>query len=360
MRLGVGNERLSRLVEALPDDRALLLTDRSDVRWASGFAGSNGWLVARGTDRWLITDGRYLEQAAHQTVVHGLDCEIIEARTQNQMVQEVAARISGRVAVRGSAISWSLHDDLVSAGRPPEDHEPVVANCRRRKDEAEIVSISRAASIADRALTEVIDSFRGGERERDLRDELEYRMRKLGADGPSYETIVASGPINAARPHHQPTDRRLESGDSLIIDVGALVEGYHSDMTRTFFVGTPSSELTDIYRIVEEAQLAGLAAVRAGVAGVDVDTACRRVFEEAGRLDLYPHGTGHGVGLDIHEEPFFGPRCQSTLGVGEVVTVEPGLYRGGLGGVRIEDLVLVTDDGCQILTKYPKDLRCLP
>lgn len=357
--MATGIDRLTRLADALPGGRAILLTERSDVRWLSGFTGSNGWLLAAGTQCWLVTDGRYLDQATQQTTDHGLECEVVEARTQAQMVDEVAKRISGRVAVRGSAVSWSLHDDLVSADRPPEDHGEVFARCRRRKDASEIAAITRAAEIADHALAEVISSFRGGERERDLRDELEYRMRRLGADGPSYETIVASGPVNSARPHHQPTDRPLEEGDSLIVDVGALVDGYHSDMTRTFFIGSPPSELVEIYRIVEESQSAGLGAVRAGAAGIDVDSACRRVFEDAGRIDLYPHGTGHGVGLDIHEEPFFGPRCQATLSAGEVVTVEPGLYRGGLGGVRIEDLVLVTDDGCRILTRHPKDLRCL-
>lgn len=358
--MATGYDRLSRVVTGLPVGRAFLLTDRSDVRWLSGFSGSNGWVVAVGNECWLVTDGRYVDQAAQQTRDHGFECSIVEARAQTQMVQEVGRRVSGSIAVRGSAISWTLHDDLVAAGLPPEDHEETLARCRRVKDAEEIAAMSRAAEIADRALAEIIATFTHGTRERDLRDELEYRMRKLGADGPSYETIVASGPVNSARPHHQPTDRLLEHGDSLIIDVGALVDGYHSDMTRTFFIGTPPSELAEIYDIVAQAQEAGLRTVRAGAPGFDVDAACRQVFEAAGRLDLYPHGTGHGVGLDIHEEPFFGPRCQTTLSAGEVVTVEPGLYRGGLGGVRIEDLVLVTEDGCRILTRHPKDLRCLP
>lgn len=358
--MGTGIDRLSRVVAALPVGRAFLLTDRSDVRWISGFTGSNGWIVVVGNECWLVTDGRYIEQAAQQTQDHGFECSIVEARAQTQMVQEVARRVSGSIAVRGSAISWTLHDDLVALGLQPEDHEETLASCRRVKDADEIAAISLAAEIADRALAEVITTFTHGTRERDLRDDLEYRMRRLGADGPSYETIVASGPAHSARPHHQPTDRLLEDGDSLIIDVGALLDGYHSDMTRTFFIGTPPSELAEIYEVVAQAQEAGLRTVRAGAPGFDVDAACRRVFEDAGRLDLYPHGTGHGVGLDIHEEPFFGPRCQTTLSVGEVVTVEPGLYRGGLGGVRIEDLVLVTEDGCRILTRHPKDLRCLP
>jgi Xaa-Pro aminopeptidase len=220
--------------------------------------------------------------------------------------------------------------------------------------------MSRAAKITDEALHDVVNRIDGRPRERDLRDELEYLMRRLGADGPSYDTIVAAGPDNSARPHHRPTDRRLTDGDALVIDVGALVDGYHSDMTRTFFVGEPSSELERLFRVVSSAQLAGLEAVRAGAEGVAVDAACRRVFEAEGVIDLYPHGTGHGVGLDIHEEPFIGSRCTTSLLAGEVVTVEPGLYRGGIGGIRIEDLVLVTPDGCQILTQYPKEMRCLP
>ena len=193
-----------------------------------------------------------------------------------------------------------------------------------------------------------------------MRDELEHRMRRLGADGPSYDTIVASGPDNAARPHHETGRRTIVEGDTVIIDVGALVDGYHSDMTRTFVVGEPTAEQHEVYDLVLAAQLAGLDAVAAGVAARDVDAACRDLFADAGYGDWFLHGTGHGVGLDIHEDPFSSTVSSDELLVGDVVTVEPGLYRGGFGGVRIEDLVAVTADGGRRLTHLSKDSPCLP
>ena len=185
-------------------------------------------------------------------------------------------------------------------------------------------------------------------------------MRRLGADGPSYDTIVASGPDNAARPHHAPGTRRIVEGDTVVIDVGALVDGYHSDMTRSYVVGDPTAEQQEIYDLVLEAQLAGLGAVREGVAARDVDAVCRDIFDDAGHLDWYLHGTGHGVGLLIHEDPFHSPTSTQELLDGDVVTVEPGLYRSGFGGFRVEDLVVVTESGCRILTETPKESPCLP
>jgi Xaa-Pro aminopeptidase len=196
--------------------------------------------------------------------------------------------------------------------------------------------------------------------EADVRDELEHGMRRRGADGPSYDTIVASGPTYAAQPHHHTGRRTIVDGDVVIIDVGALVDDYHSDMTRTFVVGQPDARQTEIYDLVRIAQAAGLAAVRPGAATRDVDAACRDVFRDAGRLDWYLHGTGHGVGLEIHEEPFAATTSTAVLQVGDVVTVEPGLYRDGFGGVRIEDLVTVTATGCELLTHLSKDAPCLP
>jgi Xaa-Pro aminopeptidase len=223
-----------------------------------------------------------------------------------------------------------------------------------------VARIAAAAGIADAALAQVAPLLADQPTEADVRDELEYRMRRLGASGPSYDTIVASGPENAARPHHAPGARRIVAGDTVVIDVGALVDGYHSDMTRSYVVGDPTPEQADVYELVLSAQLAGLAAVRSGVAARDVDATCRNVFAAAGRADWYLHGTGHGVGLLIHEDPFHHRASTQQLEAGDVVTVEPGLYRAGFGGFRVEDLVVVDDDGCRILTHSPKDAPCLP
>jgi Xaa-Pro aminopeptidase len=185
-------------------------------------------------------------------------------------------------------------------------------------------------------------------------------MRRAGADGPSYDTIVASGPTFAARPHHETGRRTIVEGDTVIIDVGALLDGYHSDMTRTFVVGEPTAQQGAIYELVRESQAAGLAAVAAGVVASDVDAAARAVFERSDMAEWYLHSTGHGVGLLIHEDPFAAPGSTAVLMAGDVVTVEPGLYRDGFGGVRIEDLVTVTATGCELLTTLPKDAPCLP
>ena len=355
----IASVRVRLLRDRVDSTHPILLTNRSDVRWLSGFSGSNGWVLIVGDARLLITDGRYMDQASAQTRHHGFECEIVETRATSQMVEAVSSRHRGTINVRAADLDYAIARNLIEAGLDISDEGQRIADCRRVKDATELEAIAQAANIADRALSEVLDLVEHGNSERDLRDELEYRMRRLGADGPSYDTIVASGPDHSARPHHQPERRVLRPGDAVVIDVGALLDGYHSDMTRTVFIGDPSPELERLYRIVHSAQAEGLAAVRAGVAGASVDAACRAIFEAEGLLDLYPHGTGHGVGLDIHEEPFLGSRCTTSLLAGEVVTVEPGLYRGGLGGVRIEDLVLVTDDGCRILTQHPKEMRCL-
>ena len=220
--------------------------------------------------------------------------------------------------------------------------------------------MAEACRIADAALADVVGAGLEGHTEAEVRNRLEIRMRELGADGPSYETIVAAGPINAARPHHRPTDTVIEAGHTVIIDVGALYEGYHSDMTRTFFVGEPTAEQMELYEVVLAAQRSGVAAVESGLSTAELDSVCRDAITESGYGDWFSHGTGHGVGLLIHEDPFINHTGDLKLQVGDVVTVEPGVYREGFGGIRVEDLVVVTDSGCRVLTASPKDSPCPP
>src|SRR5690606_37309039 len=210
-------------------------------------------------------------------------------------------------------------------------------DARRVKDAGELARIAAACGCADRALAEVAPMLAARPTEADVRNELEYRMRRHGADGPSYDTIVAGGPQHAARPHHQAGERVIDEGDTVVIDVGALVDGYHSDMTRSLVVGDPTAEQQRLYELLLGIQLAGLGAVRAGAAARDVDAACRGLVAEAGYAEWYLHSTGHGVGLLIHEDPFESPVSNAELRCGDVVTVEPGLYRVGFGGFRIED-----------------------
>jgi Xaa-Pro aminopeptidase len=336
---------------------AVLYTDLTDVRWLSGFSGSNGWALIRGGELVVGTDGRYGDRARAETAGSGATV-IVETRPQRLYERLVEALVGAtRVGLDSSTTShreWlRLADDLSL-----EHLDSFVKVQRQIKNVAEIARIERAAGAADAALAEVeplvLAAADEAVTEADIRDELEYRMRMHGADDRSYATIVAAGPDNAARPHHEVSRRDLRTGDTVIIDVGALVDGYHSDMTRSYVVGPPTARQMEIYDLVAASQQAGLDAVGVGVGACDVDRACRAPFEDAGFGDWFVHGTGHGVGLDIHETPFLSVTGEAVLVEGNVVTVEPGLYRGGFGGFRIEDLVVVTGDGHRVLTHTPK------
>ena len=343
------------------DEPALLVTNLTNVRWLTGFTGSNGWVVVLPDRVVLGTDGRYRDRATAELAAAGVDAEILTGLTRAEQHDQLIGTLRGVPQVGAEAAtlthaawtSLAAEIDIV----PSDGH---IEAERRVKDDGEVARIAEAARIADVALAAVAPLLGDGPTEVDVRDELDHRMRRLGAAGPSYDTIVASGPDNAARPHHEPGARRIVEGDTVVIDVGALVDGYHSDMTRSYVVGDPSPEQQEVYDLVLEAQLAGLQAVSEGVAARDVDAVCRDIFEAAGHLDWYLHGTGHGVGLLIHEDPFHSRTSTQELLVGDVVTVEPGLYRSGFGGFRVEDLVVVTESGCRILTATPKDTPCLP
>jgi Xaa-Pro aminopeptidase len=231
----------------------------------------------------------------------------------------------------------------------------LVEALRAVKDDGEIARIGAAAAIADAALSEVAPMLEQSPTESEFALALDVAMRRLGAEDRAFETIVASGP-NSAMPHARPGERKLTSGDPVVVDFGAVVDGYRSDMTRTFFVGgAPSAQMSQVYEAVLESQRAGVAAVAPGVSAGDVDDVCRRSLTDAGFGKAFEHGTGHGVGLDIHEAPSVGPGSTGILTPGTVATVEPGAYLAGVGGVRIEDTVVVTADGCRALTSFTKD-----
>ncbi|MHB8682461.1 MAG: M24 family metallopeptidase, partial [Acidimicrobiales bacterium] len=231
----------------------------------------------------------------------------------------------------------------------------LVERLRLVKDEHELARMAHAAAIADAALGEVLGMLGEGRTEREVGLALDAAMRRLGAEDRAFETIVASGP-NAAKPHARPSPRRIEPGDPVVVDFGAVYDGYRSDMTRTFFVGaSPAAQMVEVFGVVADAQRQGVAAVRPGVATGEVDRVCRDHISAAGFGDAFEHGTGHGVGLDIHEGPAVGPGATAILEPGVVVTVEPGVYLAGMGGVRIEDTIVVTEDGCRVLTCFPKD-----
>ena len=340
---------------------AILVTHLTNIRYLTGFTGSAGLLLVEPDHLLFVTDGRYEEQAAGQLAGAGVTAEIGIGRTlavQQDLVTARAAR-SARVGLEAEHVSWSAQRRYAGEWFPGQELVPtsgLVEDLRLVKDEGEIARIEAACAIADAALAVVAPMLEDGPTEQAFALALDTEVRRQGADDISFATIVASGP-NGSRPHHEPSDRPIGRGELVVIDFGALVDGYHSDMTRTLPVGGPDA-LDDTQRrmvdVVRASQAAGVAAVRAGARTKQVDEACRAVITDAGWGEAFVHGTGHGVGLDIHEDPRVSTATDAMLARGHVVTVEPGVYLPGHGGVRIEDTVVVTDSGCRTLTRAPK------
>lgn len=340
----------------------MLVTDLVNVRYLSGFTGSNAALLilAEDTTPVLATDGRYRTQAAHQSP----DAELVIERACGPHLAGRAARCgalrlgfeSHVVTVDGFAALKKASGDSVDWVRAAGTVEAL----REIKDAGEIAMLRLACEAADAALTDLLErgGLRPGRTEREVRNELEALMLDHGADGPSFETIVATG-ANSAIPHHRPTDAVLAAGDFVKLDFGALVEGYHSDMTRTFVLGPAAQWQREIYGLVATAQQAGRDALAPGVSLSSVDAASRQVIVDAGYGDNFGHGLGHGVGLQIHEAPGINAAAAGTLLAGSAVTVEPGVYLPDRGGVRIEDTLVVGEATPDLLTRFPKELAIL-
>jgi Xaa-Pro aminopeptidase len=335
-----------------------LVTELTNIRYLTGFSGSSAQLVVTLDGALLITDGRYETQAARQIEAAGADVEVAIGATQAAQAELVVGAVGDaeRIGLEADHVTWSQQQAWAKCWSA-DRLVPTVGLAQRLrtvKDDGEVARISAACVIADAALARVRPMLDEQPTERELAIELDATMRRFGAEDVSFETIVASGP-NGAMPHHRPSDRTIVEGDLVVIDFGALVEGYHSDMTRTFTVGEVTPERQRMFDVVAEAQQAGIDAVHAGVTAGAVDAVCRDIITEVGWGDAFAHSTGHGVGLDIHEDPRVASGGDATLDAGFVVTVEPGVYLPELGGVRIEDTVVVTDDGCRVLTGAPKD-----
>lgn len=338
---------------------AVFVTRLPNVRYLTGFSGSNGQALVGDGRATLFTDGRYEEQARHE--VPDVD-RVIYLDGFPPLAASVAGMGAARVAFESEGVShgyWErLRDRLPGVELVPVGAE--VERLRRIKEPGEVDRIARAQETADVAFETVVlaGALREGLTERELALELEVAMRRAGADDRAFETIAAFGE-NAAEPHHDPTERPLRRGDIVKLDFGALVDGYHSDMTRTVAFGEPDGRLREIRDLVAAAQQAGIDAVRPGASVAEVDLAARRVIEEAGHGEAFPHGLGHGVGLEIHEDPRFRWDGTDDVPEGAVVTVEPGVYIPGLGGVRIEDMVEVTAGGCRPIPRSTKELVVL-
>jgi Xaa-Pro aminopeptidase len=345
---------------------AVLVTNLLNVRYLTGFTGSNGVLLLRAEGGDLLgTDARYTTQAGIQAP----DVELLIDRGT------VAAVAREAVRSRASRLGFESHEVTVdgyaglekvlaeeASGPAPElvSIRRAVEDLRAIKDDGEIEALRRACAVADQALAELAaeGALRPGRTELQVGRELDARMLALGADEVSFETIVAAG-ANSAIPHHRPDSTELRDGDFLKLDFGATVDGYHSDMTRTVVLGEPADWQREIYELVAAAQAAGRAALAVGADVVAVDKAARDVIVEAGHGEHFSHGLGHGVGLEIHEAPGIGPLGAGTLAAGMAVTVEPGVYLPGHGGVRIEDTLVVTDDVPELLTLTSKELLVL-
>jgi Xaa-Pro aminopeptidase len=352
------SERASRLAERLPEVGAdlALVTSLVNVRYLTGYTGSNGLALVGPDTRVFITDFRYVEQSAAE--VESSFERKIAMLDLTDGIAEFLPEGPVRLVFEDADLTVRAHSrlrellpeqvELVSAG-------DLVEPLRAIKEPDEIQRIREATEIADAGLRQVMETGLIGRTEVEVATELERSMREHGARGVSFEAIVAAGP-HGALPHAQPRPVTIGSGELVVIDWGAEFQGYCSDCTRTLATGDPGEQAQAAYELVRKAQLAGLEAVSSGVRGRDADAAARAVIEDAGYGDYFGHGLGHGVGMEVHEAPRLSQRSDSTLATGNVVTVEPGVYLPGQFGVRIEDLVVVTDSGREILTSVPKEL----
>jgi Xaa-Pro aminopeptidase len=354
--------RRDRLREQLAgrDLDGALITSLVNVRYLTGFTGSNAALLVTPKRTLLATDGRYATQLAAQAP----DVEPVIERACALALTGRAAKLGiGRLGFESHHVTVDLHEHMTRESGPLlAPLGQLVELLRAVKDEEEISCLREAAAIGDSALGEILEGLVMGRTERHVARELERRMIDKGAEAVAFPTIVASGP-NSAVPHHRPTDRRIAFGDLLKIDFGARVAGYHADMTRTFVVGTePAEWQIELYDLVFAAQRAGREALTPGVEIHEVDRAARSVIEAAGHAAHFPHGLGHGVGLEIHEAPLIASAATGRLRALTPVTIEPGVYLDGVGGIRIEDTLVVrdaADGGPELLTLTTKELLVL-
>jgi Xaa-Pro aminopeptidase len=320
-----------------------------NVRYLTGFESTNAALLVEPDRVRLFTDFRYAERARD---VEGVEVE----ETPRYLYTELAGRLPKRVAFEADALTYANYEFLRKGGVELVPRRGLVESLRAVKEADELDAIRRATDVTNRAYELLAEEAFGGRSEKKLAWRMEQLFHDCGADGLAFPVDIAAGPT-AASPHAVSGDRVVQEGNLVLVDAGAMVDGYCSDCTRTFAVGEVSESLREVYDIVREAQQAGLDAVRAGASGRDVDAAARAVIADGGHDENFGHGLGHGVGLLVHESPVLRPESEDVLAAGNVVTVEPGIYLSGLAGIRIEDLVVVTEDGCEVLTSFPKELQ---
>ena len=349
------NQRVERLIQVLGEQglEGILISSPENRRYLSGFTGSAGVLIITPDTAKLATDFRYYEQVRQQAP----DFELVEVgqRMDPALAQELAGLGLERVGFESGAITYDTYErwrKVFSVELVPTTG--LVEGLRAVKDDRELAAIAEAVRIADEALERMMDAIRPGMTEREVAWDLEVYMRTHGAEGLAFTTIVAAGP-HAAMSHAVVTERPIQRGEPVVIDMGAKVDGYCSDITRSFCVGEADERYMQVWNTVLEAQLAAEDQIRAGMTGVEADAIARDIIYGAGYEGQFGHGLGHGVGLAIHEEPRAGMTATGILPAGTVLTVEPGIYIPGWGGVRTEDMVVVGEEGCRILTGARKE-----
>lgn len=355
--------RLKKIAAALRAEGldGALLTTGTNMLYATGCPGLEGAVLISADGRgWCMTDSRYTETAQAQLEPAGFTVLAPQGRNYPAAVGTLAGQLG--IVTLGydeGGMTVAAYNQYIQAGAArlePASH--VFSQLRAIKEEAEVESIVAAQRIAEQALEKLLPDIRPGRGEKELASLLDYYMNSLGSQGVSFSTIFVSGP-NSSLPHGRPGPRKLENGDFVTIDFGAVVNGYHSDMTRTFVMGRADEQMKQIYSTVLEAQLAGIDALAAGKSGHDVHMAAADIISAAGFGQYFGHGLGHSLGLDIHENPRAAAGAQAAFEVGNIITVEPGIYIPGKGGVRIEDMVYLGSDGKQNLTRFPKELTVL-
>ena len=352
-------ERIQEILKEQGLD-GLLLTDEKNQRYAAGFAFTDGAVLVGREKAWLITDSRYIE-AAEKAAAPGVTVWLYDRERPLMERLKAAIREAGmeRLAAEDGKLShreYLAYEKALGMALLPAGE--LMAKLRAAKTEEEIGAMRTAQAIAERALEEVLTLIRPGMTEKQVMAELVYRTLRHGSEGNSFDPIVVSGP-NTSLPHGVPGDRVIRRGDFVTMDFGCLKDGYCSDMTRTVAVGEVSEEMRNVYDIVLQAQLAGIAVARAGIPGKEIDAAARKVITEAGYGPYFGHGFGHSLGLDIHEAPSANSRGEEPMPVGAVCSAEPGIYLPGCFGVRIEDVMILREGGCEVITKAPKELIIL-
>ena len=344
-------------VLAQKDLDGILITNLTNIRYICGFTGSAATCLVMPEGQYFITDGRYIEQSKNQ--VQGFE-RFIEMDSHLNVIKNNKLNPDGlKLAFESDHVSYSLYGQMIEIFPETtwEGTSMILEVLASVKDSSELAAIRTAVEVTDKVYEEIIPMLRPGYTEKQVANFMVSKYREY-AEGEAYSPIVAAGP-NGALPHAIPTDREFIEGDFIVIDAAAKYAGYHADMTRTPIVGEATEKHQEVYGIVQEAQQRGCYAAKAGIPCKDVDSATRDYITEMGYGDYYTHGTGHGLGLEIHTSPRFSPTSEEILRVNNVMTVEPGIYLAGWGGVRIEDDVIIQENGCEILNKTTKDLVVL-